>query len=201
MSRITATIGAIGLAACATHHQFAPLDPAKLTSAERVQTFMRLRPVSKTTTIENGNNPIDSSIILDDKTEVWLPEDLAPLVGDDSETMRAARASERARTKSIISWSTTIVLLAGGFVMLVASHESDNLPSYPGYLMLGGGVIGGAFVRHYNAEDISARHRAFEAYPRELGAKLNVCAHGLQVVACDGPLPAPPVPTAAPRQP
>lgn len=200
MYRFIASLTAIALTGCAeTHQQFAPLAPATMTPDDRVHTFMRLRPVTQTTTTENGSNPIDSSIILDDKTEVYLPEDLAPLVGDDSETMRAARASMSARTKSGVAWAASAVLLIGGAVLVFASDEDAiGAPPVVGYAAIGGALLGGIFVRHYNRADIDARRRAFAAYPRDLGARLNVCAHGLQVVACEGPLPAPSVPAALP---
>src|SRR5262245_47736891 len=148
MSRIPAVMTALALVACAaTHQQFAPLDPARMTPADRVSTFMRLRPVSQKMTIENGTNPIDSSIVLDDKTEVFLPEDLAPLVGEDSETMRAARESKAARTKSGVAWAASLGLLLVGVTLVVASEEAAiGVPSGVGYAAIGGMLVGGAFV-------------------------------------------------------
>ena len=47
---------------------------------------------------------------------------------------------------------------------------------------------------HYHRVELRERKRAFAHYTRDLGDRLNVCAHGLQVVPCDGPVPTGPVP-------
>ena len=64
------------------------------------------------------------------------------------------------------------------------------VPSWIGWTVGPAAMLTAAlFGRHYHRIELDDRKRAFAHYTRDLGDRLNVCAHGLEVVPCDGPLP------------
>jgi hypothetical protein len=174
---------------------------SQLTPTERVARFEALRPVKQGTLSTNGTQ-VDNWLVLADKTEIGYPEDLAPVLDENSETVRVGRQSAALRTRKNVTGTIATVLVLGGLALAGISGQIDgHIVGQPwlSLSMIGTGVVTGVFYRHYRAEELDLRRKAFATYPRDLGAKLNVCAHGLQVVACEAPLPAPPVPAAAPQ--
>jgi len=139
--------------------------------------------------------------VLGDGTKVELPEDLLPVVAPDSDTARAARASadagHRANTWVYIGLGA---VAAGVTAILVQDFGGTNLGISDDVLWTGTGlatVIPFLVAKHERSEEMGLRMQAFTTYTRDLGTRLDVCAHGLEVVACDAPLP-PPGPSQAP---
>lgn len=178
---------AIVTACTSQHHVTLPAPSPTITPDERVALFWRMRPVAEGQERVNGDL-VNDTIELGDKTEVVSPEDLLPLVGEDSDTMRYARASIRARRKSnflfYMSFGMALTGLVTAFVLDVPTPVA----------IAGGGLFVLSFVpyfaeRHYAKKEIRLRRRAFDSFPADLGKRLDVCAHDNQVVPCEGPLP------------
>jgi hypothetical protein len=162
--------------------------------------FMDLRPSQQTVTTTNGLIT-DTTVVLANKTEVSLPEDLEPVVVPDGATMQAAQRSVSARNKKV-AWLVgtggaigVAAFLVGGFQSSPPFHLSQAV-SWPIALA----IVGAPYLvsRHYQHVELDERKAAFSHYTRDLGDRLNVCSHELQVVACDGPDPTPP--TSVPPQ-
>ena len=138
---------------------------------------------------------VNSTLILGDGTRVNLPEDLLPVVGDSSDTARAARASEayghRAETWTYIG----LAVLGASVATLIAVETGSVRPSVPDEYMFGGAALVTAIpfyvARHEGHEEMVLRMQAFSTYTRDLGIRLDVCAHGLEVVACETPISTP----------
>lgn len=179
------------LASCTSqYHVRLPEPSPAITPDERVALFWRMRPVTEGQVRVNGDL-VNDTIMLADKTEVVSPEDLEPLVGADSETMRYARASIHARRKSNVFFYTSLSMAAVGLVTAFVLNVPVSVA------VAGGGLFIASFApyfleRHYTESEIQLRRKAFDAYPADLGRRLNVCAHENQVVPCDGPLPGQP---------
>ncbi len=182
-------------AACGgpAHVQLAPVT-SQMSPAERVARFNALRPEQERTLSRNGEQ-VEKWLVLADKTEVDYPEDLSPVLDETSETARVARQSAAMRKRKKIIGIPATVLVLGGLALAGVSFQTDaSVVGQPwtSLTMIGTGVILGLFARHYGQEDLDLRRKAFSTYTRDLGAKLNVCAHGFQVVACEAPMIAPP---------
>lgn len=195
---------AVLLGSCTSHVQLRPIDPPTLTPAQRVGLFMRLRPVAEGTVTTDGVET-SKTLVLADDTEIVAPEDLEPLVGRDSETMNFARESQSARTKNDAVWiATGVGILAGALLsgFVIRDEPAFGLSPWVGYgLMIGSAILGAGMTRHYVAQELELRKQAFASYPRDLGLMLDVCAHGMKVVACELPVEPTPVPPGQPKEP
>lgn len=194
----------VGSTGCGPYH--VRLDPPRpgITPDERVALFWRMRPTEEAYLKQNGE-VVNRTIALGDRRagvepiEVVSPEDLEPLVGLHSETMRYARASIAAREKATIAgWTGLAATLVG---VVVSGLFADEPPFGMTSAWIGAGVmVGGLIVllpvqRHYARAELALRKRAFDTYPRDLGLLLNVCAHGTQVVPCEVPVDEAPLPS------
>lgn len=189
----------IAIAACGQYH--VRLDPPRpgITPQERVDMFWRMRPTQEGFVKANGQLVNHTMFLGDkDKIEVVSPEDLEPLVGSDSETMQYARASVNARSKAQITSWTGLAAAIAGFVMTGWFGDAPPFGLPNGWI--GAGVMVTGFVlaypvsRYYVREELRLRRQAFSVYTRDLGERLDVCAHGTQVVPCEAPTPASPTP-------
>ena len=179
------------LAACQYHVRLDPPRPT-LTPEERVDLFWKRRPIGEAYAKVDGAL-VNRSMMLADRTEIVSPEDLEPLVNADSQTMHLARASVAARIKQRTAWWVGIGALVVGAAMSgfgTFDGPRFGLPTpWIGYsLMIAGGVVGYPISSYYLAKELRLRKRAFVAYPRDLGDRLNVCAQGTQVVPCEAPI-------------
>jgi hypothetical protein len=185
------------LAACAEPHVVLHGPSATTTPAERVAMFHALeRTGMDTLEVSRNHGPYElagAQVVLANGTRVELPEDLLPVVPEDSETARAARASadvgHRANTWMYIG----VGALAASIVTLVAVESgSVNLDVSDEYLFPGAALVAGIpfYVSHVErTEEMQLRVQAFSTYTRDLGLRLDVCAHGLEVVPCEAPQP------------
>ena len=89
---------------------------------------------------------------------------------------------------------TTVVgyWLAGGFSTGFDNGPLGVDPLISWSVLFGTVLVEYAIVRHYQHAELDAREAAFSHYTRDLGDRLNVCAHGIEVVPCEQPLPQPP---------
>jgi hypothetical protein len=188
------------LAGCYLWQNHVALDPprAGITPEERVALFWKRRPVDETFLRANGQL-VDSTLHLADKTAIDSPEDLAPLVGDESATMRAARESVSARRKA--SWLQTIgfaTFAVGAFGTGVFTDGPPFGSVTVAFGIMGAGLVTFVIGRIYARREIAWRKKAFASYARDLGDRLDVCAHGAEVVPCQAPInPSPAVPAAS----
>jgi hypothetical protein len=188
------------------------LDPPRpdITPEERVKLFLAMRPTATGTFSQDGT-VVSNTIFLgdekniDDRIEVEAPEDLEPLVGPDSETMQHARASVRARHKASLGEKVTLALLAAGLVTsggIIGSPPWGIPTKWIGLSMVIGGLaVGWPLTRHWARQELRLRREAFSTYTRDLGARLNVCAHGTQVIPCEAPVDTPGEPPTPPKPP
>ncbi|HEY4176461.1 MAG TPA: hypothetical protein VGM90_06505 [Kofleriaceae bacterium] len=182
------------LAACAPRHvTIAPPAPT-LSPDQRVQYFMANEPTktdSYFVSYDGGPKELTGQVlVLANRTEVDAPEDLLPLVGPDTATARAARAAVDARRSRLVAIVTYYGLAAA--TLLSFDRRRDVVGVDHTYVTGGlavGALLGYLVERHYRYEENQQRAVAFSAYTRDLGDRLNVCAHGLQVIACEVPLP------------
>lgn len=177
------------VAACTPqYHVQLPAPSPMITPDARVATFWKMRPRSEVVLTINGTVENDTIMLGDNKTEVVSPEDLEPLVPADSETMRYARASVRVRNKGNWLFRVSVPLVIGGATTYMFVEGNVGL--------IGAGVALVSLIpymmsRNYAHDELALRRRAFEAYPADLGRRLNVCAHDNQVIPCEAPLPQP----------
>ncbi len=203
----------LALAACAEqyHVRLEPPRPG-ITPAERVQLFWQRRATSEGV-VTSDREWVNQTLFLGDKqagveqVEVVSPEDLEPLVGRDSETMQYARRSVVARKRARWWSSATWVALIGGAIAGIALDESGVGGSLPwGWITFGASAVTASVTysvaRRATREELRWRKQAFVTYTRDLGLRLDVCAHGTQVVPCEADVNAPDAPspsaTAAP---
>lgn len=170
----------------------------ELSPEARVQWFMKLKPVDQRfvrVSTDGGDtwHLADTSLRLADGSEITLPEDLIPVVGTDTATASAARGSKHARHNADIAHGVATVAVLGGIAL--TWRGVDWFYAIPPSFAVG--AIAYFIGRHYDHADIDERRSAFSHYTRDLGDRLNVCAHGTEVVPCDGPQPqAPSLPPA-----
>lgn len=211
------------IAACAPHHvQLDPI-PADLTFGQRIEWFNKYAPayVLRDLSIQcvqqnwgfNCRAVEDRSLILSDGRQVVNPEDLLPLVAEDSEAARDARAARRAR--SLQRWTGLgglTIAIAGSVIYYVSRYddveryEGNETGRIAGITMIASGLLGaavGAWFFHSRAE--AHTRAAFEHYPAGLAARLRLCPVGFDLAACeDGTKrvrygPPDPIPTPAPN--
>lgn len=213
---VVVVVVVVALAACAEPHVALHGPTATTTPAERVAMFHALeRAGQDTIQISRNNGPYQlagARLVLGDGTRVELPEDLLPVVPPDSDTARAARASSavghRANTWMYIGFGA---LAASVITVVAVETERVSIGAPDGYLFAGAALVTGLpffAARQQRQEELQLRMQAFTTYTRDLGIKLDVCAHGLEVVPCEAPQPIQPpglapslqTPTAVPPQ-
>jgi hypothetical protein len=184
------------LAACAEPHVTLKAPAPTIGPDERVAMFKALeRADEETLRVSRNHGPWElegARLVLADGTKVELPEDLLPVVAPESDTARAARASaatgHRANTWMYIGFGALAASLATiGAVELGGADigVSDD------WLFVGAAVATGIpffAARHERHEEMQLRVQAFSTYTRDLGLRLDVCAHGLEVIACETPV-------------
>jgi hypothetical protein len=179
----------LALAACGGAHVQLPAPSPNITPADRVAMFKSLERANQEVRIVSVNKGpwqlSSSTIILANGTRVELPEDLLPLVPPDSDTARAARASETARRRSIALKGVAYGVAVVGMALLFANINDDgNAAEHDhtdDYIFAGtavAAVIPYLIGMHEHHEEVALRMQAFSTYTRDLGLQLDVCAHG-----------------------
>jgi hypothetical protein len=204
MIRAITAVACAGLAACTQYHVKLPAPSPTITPEQRVAMFMAMKPkevalLQESTDGGKSWTPVSSSLFLANKTEVVSPEDLIPLVGPDSETARAARRSVRARNRKNLWWGVSAVGAISTLVLVGAFTEEPPIDRGLAWSTALIPLVGSVIARDYQRDEIEHRRGAFRHYTRDLGLRLDVCARGTRVVACETPVPAPaPAPAAEP---
>ena len=190
----------IALAGCGETHVALHEPAPNITPADRVAMFKALEGTSEETLeVSRNHGPWQlegARMKLANGTRIELPEDLLPVVAPQSDTARTARASldagRRANTWLYISFGVLAASIA-----TVASVESGSVNvNVSDEVLFAGAALATAIpflvTRHLRAEELDLRLQTFSTYTRDLGLRLDVCAHGLEVVACEAPVaPAP----------
>jgi len=186
----------LGLAACAEPHVMLKAPAPSITPADRVAMFKALEPTKQETlTISRNHGPKElagAGLILANGSEIQLPEDLLPVVAPDSDTARAARASaaagHRANTWMYIGYTVAVTSIIG----LVTYEAGDPDVAFSDNYLWGAALLATGvpfYIAHHDRhEELQLRMQAFSTYTRDLGMRLDVCAHGLEVIACETPV-------------
>jgi hypothetical protein len=205
----------ICLAACADPHVTLKAPAPNITPAERVAMFKALEPVGhETVEVSQNHGPwhlASTTLILADGTHVVVPQDLLPVVAPDSDTARAARASAAARHR-VKTWLYVGIGATIASAVVLGSFVFGGSSPVPEEYLFPGAALATAVpfyaARHEHQEELQLRMQAFSTYTRDLGMRLDVCAHGLEVIACETPVTpnapgmvAPSAPSSAPTQP
>lgn len=171
---------------CASqYHVTLPAPSPTITPDARVATFWKMLPRDRGIVTIQGRLENETITLADGHTEVVSPEDLEPLVPENSDTMRYARESVRARKKSHMLFNVSVPVFVGGACVYGFGEGTISLV---GAAIAVVALIPYALHRRYNSDELALRRKAFEAYPTDLGRRLNVCAHGNLVIPCEAPL-------------
>lgn len=223
MTRATAatTLPALLLAACGPAHVQLATPPPSASVAERAATYEQLRPLgtsSQTDVIMTPNMLLvtqNEFLQLADGTRVYHPDDLEPVIADDSATGRAIRDYREAKASSRRWRNGTLIAMAAGVAVatvggIVLSGDEDSGVGQG--LFLTGGLVTifsplgllGTIVPEREARD--ARRTAFFTYDASLRQAMNLCVDGMRVVDCHSAIPplvapTPPAPLTDPPAP
>jgi len=160
--------------ACASHVELrAP--PASAPLQTRAEAYDQLKGLSyhETTittfgTVGSGTSHSTDYLQLANGTRVYYPEDLLPIVADDSPTAKAAHASESKReTAHLLTWGSVASVAAGVVLMVLPFTQASggHINGTPILFGLGIALIGGlgfgiaSHVVAESAEDEAATAR------------------------------------------
>jgi hypothetical protein len=208
----------LALTACGGAHVQLPAPSPSITPADRVAMFKALERENQEVeqvSVNNGPWQLSSStLILANGMRVEHADDLLAVVPPDSDTAKAARASAAARRRSL--WWKLAGYGAGfaGMATIAINGDGEGFGVSEEYVLGGAAILTLvpfllSFKEHH--DEIALRMQAFSTYTRDLGVRLDVCAHGLEVVACEtvpsayppanAPAPYPPATAPAPSSP
>jgi hypothetical protein len=190
-------VGLLLLPGCAEHLELrAP--PASAPTSERVGAYNELRGLSyhETTvttvgTIGAATSHSTDYMQLANGGRVYYPEDLLPVVPEDSPSARAAHASRSKRdTAGMLTLGSVLSVAAGAVLVILPITQSDggHINGTPILFGLGLALVGGigfgiaSHVVGQSAQDEAAT--AYETYDNSLLQRLNLCAQGDAVGDC-----------------
>jgi hypothetical protein len=211
-------IGAMALSGCMAHVAL-PEAPTSAPYPVRVQAYNAHRPLSMqyTTTVSYGRygvtgvNTAATGLVLANGANVFHPEDLIPMAGQNSPSAAAARESQSANsTADILFWSGIGASLLGTGLAL-GSLFTNGGSSYSGinWPLFGVGMgvgLGGSITILVGSgfRGAAARHRetSYQLYDQSLRQNLGLCGDGTQMGDCGagGAMPSmtQPIPYVAP---
>jgi hypothetical protein len=190
-------VACLGTVACASHVDLrAPAASAPLDT--RLAAYDELKGLSYHETTVTTYGTIGSStshstdyMQLANGTRVYYPEDLLPVVPDDSPSAKAATASESKReTAHMLTWGTVASAVAGAALIVLpfTTASEGHVDGTPILIGLGIAVFGGigfGIASHFVAESAQDEAAtAYETYDRGLQQKLNLCARGDGLAEC-----------------
>lgn len=165
-----------------------------------MEAFNRLHAAAvgtQTTCSNRGGCSSTQYLVLADGSEIWHPEDLAPVVAPQSEAGASMRRLLQLQERAWFWRKVMLVPMGVGIAFAVAAIATESAPlGWSALGLIGGGfVVGGAGVIVSNFRIRKATYQLFEQYDGGLAAQLNICARGMAVVPCDAPdTPTPPDP-------
>ncbi|MEL6339741.1 MAG: hypothetical protein AAGJ56_10095 [Myxococcota bacterium] len=182
--------------ACSRHVELKPPRPSA-TFEERVAFHEdhqpRLTKETHVTTFQ-GTNPTATSrqtdyLLLNDGRRIYYPEDLSPIVPDDSRTAAAIERWSRARSTRHTLTGLGLAGVAGGTALsLVGIGENAELGST---FYIGMGVFAvsllvvSAWAPSLVQEENDEAATAYEFYGESLRAGLELCVEGDEIVECE----------------
>jgi hypothetical protein len=186
------------LAGCAAHVDLSA-PPAMAPMEARVDAYNQLRGLSyhETTTTTYGSLGASSTshsadyMQLANGTRVYFPEDVLPVVAEDSAPARSAVASESKRgTAHLLTLGAVLSVAAGVALALIpiATSKEGDVNGTPVLVGLGLGILGGAgfgIAAHFVSE--SAQDEAattYETYDIGLRSRLGLCGGDGSPVDC-----------------
>jgi hypothetical protein len=197
---------AVGLTACSPPPHVRLEAPAPTASeAERIAAYERLfaRADARTALVQNGQvtHVSQDYLILGDGTRVHHPDDLIPVVPAGSPTARHA-ADGKASVDRARPWLTAAAVsftgswLVSPVVGVAVGGEEGIIAGAATFGTLAIATIAFMFTAVAKGREFDGqRASAFATYDSDLRARLQLCADGTKVRACEA---APLAPTAAP---
>jgi hypothetical protein len=191
-------------AACGPAHVQLATPPPSANVVERAATYEQLRPLGTSTQTDVIMTPnmllVTQSEFLQlaDGTRVYHPDDLEPVVADDSATGRAIRDYRDAKASSRRWRHGTLIAMAAGVAVATVGGivlSSDEESGVGGALFISGGLVTifsplgllGTIIPEREARD--ARRTAFFTYDGSLRQAMNLCVDGMRVVDCHAVIP------------
>jgi hypothetical protein len=193
-----ALLACLALTGCASHVDLVA-PPATASVQTRVEAFDKLKGISYHSTtittvgVYGGASTGHSTdyMQLANGERVYFPEDILPVVPEDSPSAKAAEASRSKRdTTRTLTW-LAIASVAAGAVLAITPIATAHNGNVDGTIVLGGlglAILGGAgfgIAAHFvgeSAEDEAAT--AYETYDAGLAQKLNLCGREGQLNDC-----------------
>src|SRR6185503_436013 len=193
------------LAACGEPHVVLQAARPDAPLPERQKSYQHLRPAAtaQTVIVNQSDGSIStghSSVILANGQTVHHPEDMIPVVRDDSPTAEAGRRHAHHDRWDSVGWtlSTAGVLVALGSIAIPVIDELDKANPSPdiwwtGVIVGAAAVVIGSGISYYHASRArDAKVAAFATYDASLREYLHVCVVGTRLVECDQVPPPPP---------
>ncbi len=197
MSRSWLLAVSILLAGCGEPHVVLHAARPEAPLPERQKSYQHLRPAAtaQTLVVNQSDGSITagrSSVILANGLTVHHPEDMVPVVDDDSATAEAGRRHAHHDRWDSVGWtlSTAGVLLALGSIAIPVINELDKRNPSPDIWWTG--VIAGAVVvvvgsgmsYYHGSRARDAKVAAFATYDASLREHLHICVAGTRLVDC-----------------
>jgi flagellar basal body L-ring protein FlgH len=192
-----ALLACLALTGCAAHVDLVA-PPASAPLQSRVAAYDRLKGLSYHSTTITTYGPYGGStshatdyMQLASGDRVYYPEDILPVVPDDSPAAKAADASRSKRdTTRTLTWLAVASVAAGAVLAItpIATAHDGNVDGTPVFAGLGLAILGGAgfaIAAHFvgeSAEDEAAT--AYETYDAALLQRLNLCPNGSSLGDC-----------------
>jgi hypothetical protein len=190
-------VGAWALIGCAAHVDL-QAPPASAPVQTRLDAYEKLESLSYhqstiTTIGRFGSSTTHSTdyMQLANGTRVYYPEDVLPVVPEDSPTAVAAQASQSKRDTARILTLASIVSAVAGVALIVlpfTQSSAGHVSATPIFIGLGVGILGGSgfgFAAHAvgeSSQDEAAT--AYETYDSSLLQRLGLCASGSGATGC-----------------
>lgn len=170
------------LAGCASHVTlWAPPTSAPLEArAAAYRTLRSTSAVQTTTSVSGGGTSFENQMLLADGTTVSYPEDILPVVPEDSESADYVRRSLRKRsTGHACGWVSAVSAVAFGAIVLgVASSSGSAMNGLEKAGLAGSGLSAAGFGianYFYLSSSSDDAMEAYRHYNDGLERKLSVC--------------------------
>jgi len=172
--------------------------PRDASADDRLAAYHRLEPAAKNAAGAGTWVGGLGGLLLSDGHVVEDPDDLLPVVGDDSVTARAARRAARQRRAKHWMIGISLATAAVGAAILVpvgdrqtSPHDRDRTWIAGGAILLVAPLIAYFGVSYYSRRERVSRAAAFSTYDASLRARLRLCTRGFDVIDCDAAAAAP----------
>jgi hypothetical protein len=210
----------VACSACVSRPHYRLEAPAPQASPrEKLDAYEKYRPAAEASLVAVSSGTVVAKttdfLVLGNGRRVYHPEDLAPLVAEDSATAESGRLSAEALTRAKVWNWTGWGLFGGGLTLSFASLLDSGDPGGDDFgpngtllavgsaACIGGLAAMGVASFKYAPVAHDERVSAFATYDKDLRARLDICVEGTRIVSCAdappavAPRPVPPPPPPA----